>query len=126
MSIAAQQPSTRRSRPVSAKPTRRDLLKPVQLLGLAFGAAVFGGFVTLFSMGFFQALDAPEDYHRIAIVAAIVAGISFIAVLLIVSLLLLAIDPAEISRPLDRPVLYDDPDDSPAPDDPVGRAPKDG
>ena len=36
------------------KPTRRDLMKPVQLLGLAFGAALFAGVVTLVSMGFFQ------------------------------------------------------------------------
>ena len=34
--------------------TRKDLMKPVQLLGLAFIAAVFAGFVTLMSMGYYQ------------------------------------------------------------------------
>ena len=36
------------------RPTRRDLMKPLQLLGLAFAAALFAGIVTLVSMGFFQ------------------------------------------------------------------------
>ena len=48
------------------KPTRRDLMKPVQLLGLAFGAALFAGIVTLVSMGFFQQRSpdqAPAALH---------------------------------------------------------------
>lgn len=92
------------------KPTRRDLLKPVQLLGLAFTAAIFTGIVTLVSMGAFQAKPV-EDVQRAIIVAAVAAGIAFIAVLLIVSLLLLAVDPAQVQRPVDRPVLFDEPDD---------------
>ena len=109
------------------RPTRRDLLKPVQLLGLAFIAAVFGGVVTLFSMGFFQDLDGPDHYQRIAIVALIVAGISFIAVLVIVALLLLAIDPAQVTQRIDRPVLYDnDPEDNdPEDNDPDDNDPDD-
>ena len=74
------------------KPTRRDLMKPIQLLGLAFGAALFTGIVTLVSMGFFQQHTA-EQTGKAAVVAAVVAGIAFIAVLLIVSLLLLASTP---------------------------------
>lgn len=97
------------------KPTRRDLMKPVQLLGLAFGAAVFTGIVTLVSMGFFQ--QKPGDQLQQAlVVAGIAAGVAFIAVLLIVSLLLLAVDPAEMQKPVDRPVLLpeqDDADDTP-------------
>ena len=84
------------------KPTRRDLLKPVQLLGLAFAAAAFAGIVALVAMGFFQALPA-EDHQRAIVVALVVAGVSFIATLLIVALLLLAVDPAEMEKPIDRP-----------------------
>lgn len=89
------------------RPTRRDLMKPVQLLGLAFGAALFAGIVTLVSMGFFQ--DRTADEAQAAVVLAlIIAGVSFIAVLLIVSLLLLAVDPAQVTKQVDKPVLFDD------------------
>jgi len=89
------------------KPTRRDLMKPVQLLGLAFGAAAFTGIVTLVTMGFFQQRTS-EELQQVGVVAAIAAGIAFIAVLLIVSLLLLAVDPAQVHKQIDRPVLLDD------------------
>ena len=62
------------------KPTRRDLMKPVQLLGLAFGAALFAGIVTLVSMGFFQR-RSPEQAQAALQLALIVAGITFIVVL---------------------------------------------
>lgn len=90
-------------------PTRRDLLKPLQLLGLAFGAAVFAGVVTLVSMGFFQQRAAGEA-ERAVVTALVIAGVSFIAVLLIVSLLLLAVDPAQVTKQIDSPVLYDESD----------------
>lgn len=93
------------------KPTRRDLLKPVQLLGLAFGAAIFTGIVTLVSMGFFQQKPGDE-IQRALVVAAVAAGVAFIAVLLIVSLLLLAVDPAQVKKTIDRPVLLDEDDDT--------------
>lgn len=102
------------------RPTRRDLMKPVQLLGLAFGAAVFAGIVTLVSMGFFQ--QGGAEKAQAAIVAAlVVAGISFIAVLLLVSLLLLAVDPAQVTKTVDKPVLLDEDQggtDAAASDDP--------
>jgi energy-coupling factor transporter transmembrane protein EcfT len=100
------------------RPTRRDLMKPVQLLGLAFAAALFAGLVTLVSMGFFQHGDKAQSA---LVLALIVAGISFIAVLLIVSLLLLAVDPAQVTKTVDRPVLLrdeDDPTDASTPGDP--------
>jgi TRAP-type C4-dicarboxylate transport system permease small subunit len=97
------------------KPTRRDLMKPVQLIGLAFGAAIFTGLVTLVSMGFFQQKPGDE-LQRALVVAAIAAGVAFIAVLLIVSLLLLAIDPAQMQKTVDRPVLL--PKDERTPGDP--------
>lgn len=96
------------------RPTRRDLMKPVQLLGLAFGAALFAGIVTLVSMGFFQQ-GGQEKVQAAVVMALIVAGVAFIAVLLIVSLLLLAIDPAQVTKTVDRPVLLpEEPDDTDA------------
>jgi hypothetical protein len=86
--------------------TRRDLMKPVQLLGLAFGAALFAGVVTLISMGFFQQRQAGQS-ERALVVALIVLGITFIVVLVGVALLLLAVDPAQVTKQVDHPVLYD-------------------
>ncbi|MFG6444687.1 amino acid transporter [Microbacterium sp. P07] len=104
------------------RPTRRDLMKPVQLLGLAFVAALFAGIVTLVSMGFFQSKPG-DQIQRALVIAAIVAGVTFIVVLVMVALLLLAVDPAQVTKTLDRPVLLpDDESDAPpaaAPDDPA-------
>lgn len=91
-------------------PTRRDLMKPVQLLGLAFAAALFAGIVTVVSMGAFQAKPA-EDVQNAIVVALVVAGITFIATLLIIALLMLVVDPAQVAKQIDRPVLL--PDDEP-------------
>ena len=93
------------------RPTRRDLMKPVQLLGLAFGAALFAGVVTLVSMGFFQSAGTDEQHQAALVLALIIAGVTFIAVLVIVALLLLAIDPAQITKPVDRAVLLDSPNE---------------
>lgn len=98
------------------RPTRRELLRPVQLLGIAFACAVFAGVVTFVTTGGFQvgigALALP--------LTGVIAGVTFIVVLLGLSLLLLAVDPAEVQRPIDRPVLLDaEPGDS-EPDDSVG------
>ena len=91
------------------RPTRRELLRPVQLLGIAFACAVFAGVVTFMTTGGFQAsvgvLALP--------LTGVIAGVTFIVVLLGLSLLLLAVDPAEVQKPIDRPVLLDDePDDA--------------
>ncbi len=86
------------------KPTRRDLMKPVQLLGLALGAAVFAGVVTLVSMGAFQARPA-EEIQRALVIGGIAAGVTFIVVLVSVALLLLAVDPAQVTKQVDRPLL---------------------
>ncbi|MCP2638260.1 amino acid transporter [Microbacterium sp. HD4P20] len=98
------------------RPTRRDLMKPVQLLGLAFGAAAFAGIVTLVSMGFFQQRTGEEAQAAVTL-ALIIAGVTFIAVLVIVALLLLAVDPAQVSKQVDRPVLLPDADDENHDDD---------
>ncbi|WP_292831453.1 amino acid transporter [Microbacterium sp.] len=97
------------------RPTRRrDLMKPVQLLGFAFAAALFAGIIALVSMGFFQDLTDPQR-GQVAAVALVVAGIAFIATLVIIALLMLAVDPAQVSKQIDRPVLYpkDESDDHP-------------
>ncbi len=94
------------------RPTRRDLMKPVQLLGLAFGAALFAGIVTLVSMGFFQNQTA-HGRQAAVMLALIIAGISFIAVLVIVALLLLVVDPVQVTKTIDRGVLIDEDDDAP-------------
>ena len=73
-------------------------------------------------MGFFQQRTTEEAQSAI-VLALIIAGVSFIAVLLIVSLLLLAIDPAQITKPVDKPVLLRDKDDE-NPDTPAPGAPK--
>ncbi|MDQ1082221.1 MULTISPECIES: amino acid transporter [Microbacterium] len=84
--------------------TRKDLMKPVQLLGLAFVAALFAGFVTLMSMGFFQ--TRPADQLQNALVVALVAaGATFIVVLVSVALMLLVIDPSTVTKTVDRPLL---------------------
>jgi len=103
------------------KPTRRDLMKPLQLLGLAFGAALFAGIVTLVSMGFFQQ-RSPEQAPAALQLALIVAGITFIVVLVMVALLLLAVDPAQVKKQVDRPVLLGDAVDA----EPDAAAPRDG
>ncbi|KAA9089201.1 amino acid transporter [Microbacterium radiodurans] len=92
------------------QPTRREIMRPLHLLGLAFAAAVFSGVITLVSMGAFQAIP-QESVQRAIVMALIVAGIAFIATLVIIALLMLAVDPAQVSKRVDRPVLY--PDETP-------------
>lgn len=93
------------------KPTRRDLMKPAQLLGLAFIAAVFAGVVSLVSMGAFQARPADE-IQRAIVIGLIAAGVTFIVVLVSVALLLLAVDPAQVTKQVDRPLLVPQDDES--------------
>lgn len=100
-------------------PTRRDLLKPVQLVGLAFVAALFAGVVTLFSMGAFQeagavGADGLDPRLKAWAVAGIVAGVTFIVTIVTIALLMLAVDPAQISKEVDRPVLMRDQDVDPS------------
>lgn len=94
------------------RPSRRDIMKPVQLLGFAFAAAVFGGLVALVSMGFFTGLSDAQR-GKVVVVSLVVAGISFIATLVIMALLILAVDPAQLEKPVDRAVLLPDEDDAP-------------
>ncbi|MBU4464470.1 MAG: amino acid transporter [Actinobacteria bacterium] len=88
------------------RPTRRDLMKPMQLLGLGFAAAAFAFFVTLVSMGFFQQRGG-DQVPRALITALVVAGITFIVTLVTIALLMLVVDPADVTKTIDRAVLLD-------------------
>lgn len=97
------------------RPSRRDIMKPVQLLGFAFAAAAFGGIIALVSMGFFQDLSGDQRAH-VVVVSLVVAGIAFIATLVIIALLMLAVDPAQVTKNVDQGVLLppDEPGDASA------------
>ncbi len=95
------------------KPTRRALMRPVQLLAIAFGSAVFALFVGALSMGAFTQ-QPLEVITQAWTVAAIIAGVVFIVVLLLVAMLLLVVDPADVTRTIDRPVLLSDDEDDAA------------
>lgn len=106
---------------MSEKTSRRELMRPVQLLALAFGAALFAGIVTLVSMGFFQDV-APNQASTALVVAGIVAGATFVTTLVVLALLLLAVNPADFSREVNRPVLLPDEE---APQTPSDDQPRD-
>ena len=89
------------------KPSRRELLRPLHLLAIAFGCAAFAGIVTAITTGVAQGKD-------VGALSLIVAGITFIVVLLGLAMLMLAVDPAQVQKPIDRPVLMPDEDE---PDD---------
>lgn len=100
------------------KPTRRDILRPLHLLGIALGCGVFAMVVTLVSTGAFtlrvNTAIANGSYEGLTPLALslVVGGSAFIATLLILAMLILAVDPADVTKTIDRPVLYDaDPED---------------
>lgn len=95
------------------KPTRRDILRPLHLLGIALACGVFAMVVTLVSTGAFTSrvntAIANGTYDGLTPVALglVVGGGAFIATLLILAMLILAVDPADVTKTIDRPVLYD-------------------
>jgi len=105
---------------MTEKTRRRDLFRPVQLIGLSLLCGVFAGVVTLIATGAFtdKVMRAVDKGTYAAIppwnLAFIVTGGIFIAALLILSILILAVDPADFTKPHDRPVLYDQVDDTAA------------
>ena len=108
---------------MTEKTRRRDLFRPLQLVGLSLLCGVFAGLVTVIATGAFtQKVMRMVDTGTYAGIppwnlAFIVTGVIFIAALLILSILILAIDPADFTKPHDRPVLYDKADDAAAADD---------
>ncbi|GAB6859662.1 hypothetical protein [Microbacterium xylanilyticum] len=103
---------------MTEKTRRRDLFRPVQLIGLSLLCGVFAGVVTLIATGAFtdkvMRMVDKGTYAGIPPwnLAFIVTGGIFIAALLILSILILAVDPADFTTPHDRPVLYDKVDDA--------------
>ncbi|MBS1906592.1 MAG: hypothetical protein JST33_08500 [Actinobacteria bacterium] len=98
---------------MTEKTRRRDLFRPLQLVGLSLLCGVFAGAVTVIATGAFtQKVMRMVDKGTYAGIppwnlAFIVTGVIFIAALLILSILILAVDPADFAKPHDRPVLYD-------------------
>lgn len=97
------------------KSTRRELLRPLHLLGIALTAGIFAAIVTLVSTGAFTArvndAIARGTYQGLTpvVLGLVVGGGAFIATLLILSMLILAVDPREYQEEtLDRPVLFDE------------------
>ena len=84
------------------KPTRRALLRPLHILLVAFGSALFAGVITLMTTrDMFYIAEGVETFP----ITLVVFGSTFIGVLLIIALLLLAVDPAEFDKKVQRGVL---------------------
>lgn len=97
------------------KSTRRELLRPLHLLGIALVTGVFAAVVTLVSTGAFTTRVnlsiANGTYQGLTPIALglVVGGGAFIVTLLAMSMLILAVDPREYEeKTLERPVLYDE------------------
>lgn len=110
------------------KPTRRDILRPLHLLLIALGCGVFAMVVTLVSTGAFtlrvNTAIANGTYEGLTPVALglVVGGGAFIVTLLMLAMLILAVDPADVTKTIDRPVLYDpEPEGETKSDDEPGR-----
>ncbi len=109
------------------KPSRRDILRPLHLLGIALACGVFAMVVTLVTTGAFtlrvNTAISNGSYEGLTPLALglVVGGGAFIVTLLGLAMLMLAVDPAEVTKSVDRPVLYDpapeQDDASPASDD---------
>lgn len=100
------------------KPTRREILRPLHLVGLALVSGLFALVVTLVSTGAFTArvnnAIASGTYEGLTPLALgfVVGGGAFIVTLLGLAMLMLAVDPADVTKTVDRPVLYDEPTDA--------------
>ena len=100
------------------KPTRREILKPLHLVGLALAAGVFATVVTLVSTGAFTSrvndAIARGTYDGLTPVALglVIGGGAFIVTLLGLAMLMLAVAPADVTKTIDRPVLFDDEPDA--------------
>lgn len=102
------------------KTTRRELLRPLHLLGIAAAAGVFAAVITMISTGVLTErvnealIDGTYEGMPPLVLGLVVGGIAFIATLLVMSMLILAVDPAQITKRVDRAVLLDEePDEAP-------------
>ena len=95
------------------KPTRKEILRPLHLVGIALAAGIFATVVTLVSTGAFtQRVNlsiAKGTYEGLTPLGLglVIGGASFIVTLLGLAMLMLAVDPADVTKTIDRPVLFD-------------------
>lgn len=95
------------------EPTRREILRPLHLVGIALAAGVFATVVTLVSTGAFTSrvnlAIAKGTYEGLTPLGLglVIGGACFIVTLLGLAMLMLAVDPADVTRRIDRPVLLD-------------------
>lgn len=101
------------------KPTRKEILRPLHLVGIALAAGVFATVMTLVSTGAFtervNLSIAKGTYEGLTPLGLglVIGGASFIVTLLGLAMLMLAVDPADVTRTIDRPVLFDHDPSSP-------------
>ncbi|GAA3935893.1 hypothetical protein [Microbacterium soli] len=95
------------------KPTRREILRPLHLLGIALACGAFAAVVTMVSTGAFTtrvntalANGTYEDLPPVTL-GLVVGGISFIVTLLVLAMLMLAVSPAQVTKTIDKPVLLE-------------------
>lgn len=97
---------------MSDKTTRRELLRPLHLLLIALGTGVFAGVVTLFSTGAFtsrvNSMISSGNYEGLTPIALslVVGGGAFIVTVLLLAMMILVVDPADVTKTVERPVLY--------------------
>ena len=114
------------------KPTRKEILRPLHLVGIALAAGVFATVVTLVSTGAFtervNLSIAKGTYEGLTPLGLglVIGGASFIVTLLGLAMLMLAVDPADVTRTIDRPVLLDHDPSSSAPESGQTGAPRSG
>lgn len=103
------------------QPTRKDILRPLHLVGLALVCGIFAMVVTLVSTGAFtervNLSIAKGTYEGLTPLGLglVVGGGAFIVTLLGLSMLMLAVDPSDVTKKVDHGVLLDkDPDGKPA------------
>lgn len=102
------------------KPTRKEILRPLHLVGIAAASGVFAAVVTLVSTGAFTSrvnlAIANGTYEGLTPIALglVVGGGAFIVTLLGLAMLMLAVDPSDVTKTIDRPVLYDPEAEKPA------------
>lgn len=95
------------------KPTRNEILRPLHLVGIALAAGIFATVVTLVSTGAFTTRVnlsiAKGTYEGLTPLGLglVIGGASFIVTLLGLAMLMLAVDPADVTKTIDRPVLLD-------------------
>nr|WP_246286164.1 hypothetical protein [Microbacterium pseudoresistens] len=82
------------------------------MLGIGFACGAFAAVVTLISTGAFTSRVVNAVAHGTYTgltpwgLALVVGGGAFIVTLLLLAMLMLAVDPAQVVKTVDRPVLY--------------------